>query len=144
MKFKIINNSYPHDHRTREVLRTCADFVQKDGLNYLIPKWKEYCELYIDGYQIDDNIYDFLNDLDTRHLINKTLEVLNINEREKIEIELDRFDKIFIKWTVELKMCAWGESNEKSKGYNRKENWYYYRAPQHLIDTEPDELRIKE
>jgi hypothetical protein len=143
MDFQIINKPYPNDNRTKEVLKDCADFVQKDGLNYLVPKWKEYCKDYVDGYDIDDTIYEFLNDLDTRHLIYKTLKVLDNDERAKIEKELEHYDKLFIEWTVELKTCAWGVNNEKSKGYSREKSWYYYRAPQHLIDLEPDELERK-
>ena len=109
----------------------------------MIPKWKGYAKLYEDGYDIEDYFCEFLNDMDARHLIDRVLKVLNQREREMIAEEIEPYDKLFIEWTVELKTCVWGEKNEKDKGYNRKDNWYYYRAPENLIAIEPEKFLNK-
>ena len=109
MNFQINDKPYPHDSRTKEVLMGCADFVRKDGLNYLVPKWKSYTALYLNGYTIDETIYEFLNDPDTRYLIHKIIMVLDKDEREEIKKELELYDSNFVNRTVELKECVWGK-----------------------------------
>jgi hypothetical protein len=127
-------NHYPHNDKIKQAIKDCADFVVKDGLNYLIPTWKEFAE------SVDKNdgsiIYEYLNDLDTRNIIDRILPFVADEERNKIVAELEQYDKNFISKTFATKECLWGQENEIKNGYTRQKNFYYYRAPQYLIDAE--------
>ncbi|HEY4875448.1 MAG TPA: hypothetical protein VIH86_07750 [Puia sp.] len=131
---------YPHNPKIKRALSGCVDFVIKDGLNYLIPEWKRF----VKNVDEDDGsiIYEYLNDVDTRDIINKILPYLADNEKIKIEIELQEYDAIFVSKTFETEECLWGTENEIAKGWTRQENFYYYKAPQHLIDREPEIEKI--
>ena len=129
-------NQYPHNDKIKQVIKDCADFVVNDGLNYLIPTWKKFTE----NVDKDDGsiIYEYLNDLDTRNIIDRILPFVTDKERHEIVTEIEQYDKNFISKTFEAKECLWGSENEIKEGYTRQKNFYYYRAPQYLIDIEAD------
>lgn len=121
--------NYPHNNYLREYLSTCSDRVKNEGLNYLIPKWKSFIDNYLKD---EDNIFEWLNDVDTRDIIRRILNKLTPDERKTIEIDLKPLDDLFIKDTDPIEKCVWGEKNEIKNQYNSKDNWYYYRINKHL------------
>lgn len=80
--FSKMTTQYPHTEEIEAVLKGKADFVQREGLNCLIPNWQRFADRYADT---EDLFYDWLNDLDTRRIIDEILPVLSDTERTKIQ-----------------------------------------------------------
>ena len=124
---------YSHTDEIKAILANKADFVQQNGLNYLIPNWQSFAEYYADT---EDMIDEWLNDLDTRRIIDEILEVLPENERTKIEQNLKLIDDKVIAKTFEVNECVWGDKVERLYNYNRNKHWYYYRMNQKVFDSQ--------
>ncbi len=110
-----------------------TNFEKDDGLNYLIPLWKEFAEKYV---ETETYIYEWLNDIDARRLIDELLAELSEKERTKVEKVVKKIDKEVIAKTFEIEECVWGEKVENDNQYDRKKNWYYYRVNQKVFDSE--------
>jgi hypothetical protein len=112
----------------------------KDGLNYLIPQWRKFTN------SVDENdgstIDEYLNDLDVRKIIDTILPLLSEQERDRIISVIDFDDKQFISKTFEVKDCMWGQENEVIHGFTRQNHFYYYRAPQYIIDQSSDIVKL--
>ena len=128
-----MTNEYPHTDEIKIVLKDKSDLVQRDGLNYLIPNWKRFADQYADN---EDSIYEWLNDLDTRKIIDEILSTLSDFETTKIEQELKIIDALVIEKTFEINECVWGDLVERDNNFDRKKNWYYYRMNQNVFDSE--------
>ena len=128
-----MTNKYPHTDEIKTLLKDKADFVQRDGLNYLIPNWQQFADKYADT---EDLIYEWLNDLDTRKIIDEIIEILPDSEKNQIEFELKPLDEKVIEKTFEINECVWGSVVEKENKYNRNKNWYYYRMNQQIFENE--------
>lgn len=124
---------YQHTDKIKEVLKDKSDLVQQHGLNYLIPNWQRFADQYADTEEL---IYDWLNDLDTRKIIDEILAVLPENERHKIEHELKPIDDAVLVKTFEINECVWGEEVERENYYNRQKHWCYYRMNDHVFESE--------
>jgi hypothetical protein len=123
---------YPHNEKIKEVVKTCSSDVIEHGLNYLVPGYSQV----VQSVDIETSIYEYLNDMDGRDIINRILEIQSPEERKRIEIELTEMDKLLKSKTIEVKNCIWGEDAEKRNGLSREINWWYYRAPKWLIEEE--------
>jgi hypothetical protein len=130
------SESYPHNDETKAAVECCSYNVVTYGLNYLIPCWGELAGKadYNDG----SIIYEYLNDLDGRRLIDQILAVLPAQNRAEIFSVVESYDKQFVEKTFEVRDCLWGNEAELKHGYSREKNFYYYRAPQFIINNEPD------
>jgi hypothetical protein len=135
-----MNQLYPHNDSIKKVIKNCADFVVRDGLNYLIPEWRKFTNSVSenDGSTIDE----YLNDLDGRKIIDTILPLLAGQERDRIMSEIYFYDKQYISKTFEVKDCLWGRENELIHGFTRQTNFYYYRAPQYIIDQSSDIVKL--
>ena len=123
---------YPHTDKIKELLKDKSELVQQKGLNYLIPNWQQFADLYAESEEL---IYEWLNDLDTRKIIDEILQILPYQERIKIELVLKPIDKKVIDKTFEINECVWGDNVEIQK-YDKQKNWYYYRMNQKVFDSE--------
>lgn len=129
----MLRDKYPHTDKIKEVLKDKSDLVRHDGLNYLIPAWQRFAEQYADPEEL---IYEWLNDLDTRKIIDEVLTTLSETERHIIERELKPLDDMVLAKTFEVNECVWGDEAEKEYAYNRQKNWYYYRMNNHVFENE--------
>lgn len=120
---------YPHDERVRKVIRKCSERVVKDGLNYLIPNWKQS----VASLEKETELDEYLNDVDGRDIIRQILTVLRPDEIMTVEKDLKPIDDLFREKTTATSQCIWGARNERHRGWNRVEHWYYYRAPMQLL-----------
>lgn len=91
--------------------------LRRNGLNYLIPTWKLFSEKYADT---EEEIYEWLNDLDTRRIIDEVLSAFSENERIEITQELKPIDDNVLAKTFEVNECVWGDKIEKECKYNRQ------------------------
>ena len=126
-------NDYSHTDEIKSILKDKADFVQRDGLNYLIPNWKRFAEEDADSQEL---IYEWLNDLDKRKIIDEILTIIPHSEKIKIELDLKLIDKIVIEKTFEINECVWGNNIEKNNNFDRNKHWYYYRMNQNVFESE--------
>jgi len=124
---------YQHTDTIREFLRGKSELVQEHGLNYLIPNWKRFADQYADTEEL---IYEWLNDLDTRRIIDEILATLSETERKQIEQDLKPIDDIVLGKTFEVNECVWGDNVEKENNYNRQKHWYYYRMNNYVFESE--------
>jgi hypothetical protein len=128
-----VTSIYPHTDKIKTLLKDKAEFVQQKGLNYLIPNWQQFADMYADSEEL---IYEWLNDLDTRKIIDEILQILSYQDRIKIELVLKPIDKKVIDKTFEINECVWGDNVETKEKYDRQKNWYYYRMNQKVFDSE--------
>jgi hypothetical protein len=124
---------YPHTNEIKALLKDKSELVQQKGLNYLIPNWQEFADLYAENEEL---IYEWLNDLDTRKIIDEILQILSYQDRIKIELVLEPIDKKIIDKTFEINECVWGDNVEIQEKYDRQKNWYYYRLNQKVYNSE--------
>ena len=125
--------NYPHNDKIKAILNDKADFVFREGLNYLIPAWQRFADCYVENEEL---IYEWQNDLDTRNIIDEILPVLAENERIKIEEVLKPIDEKVMAKTFEINECIYSKEIEKKYKYNRHKNWYYYRLNQKIFENE--------
>ena len=98
---------YPHNNDIKEVLNGCSDRIVNDGLNFLIPRWKNIAKNadFGDGSIVDE----YLNDMDTRCIIDRVLSLLPEPKRSEIAFEIAQCDEEYISKTFEVKDCLWGQ-----------------------------------
>jgi len=137
---ELVTMAYPHNDTIKAAMRGKSDLVQKDGLNYLIPKWKRFVAEYSGNEDLMD---EWLNFLDGRKIIDQILGLLPGRDRKWIEERLSPIDDLFRSRTFETNECVWGASNEKANGYNRASHWYYYRINEQLLKSEPGKYSRK-
>ena len=136
-----MTKEFPHTDEIKAILKDKADFIRQDGLNYLIPNCKSFADNYADK---EDLIYDWLNVLDSRSIIDEILVILPYIERVKIAEVLKIIDTEFIEKTFEINECVWDSKIEKEKKYDRQKNWYYYRMNQNLFENEVGQFTKRE
>ncbi|TAL49067.1 hypothetical protein EPN83_02215 [Patescibacteria group bacterium] len=125
---------YPHTEKIKKRLEGYADFIVKDGLNYLIPRWEKITE----DVEMEDDIYEYTNNLDVRSAIDIVLTELSSEEQKEVEKKLVLPDSLFEEKTIKIKENICGLAHEQKHNLTREKNWYYYRAPKSLIDANPD------
>lgn len=133
----MLREKYPHTDKLKEVVKDKSDLVQQHGLNYLIPTWQRFADQYADT---EDLIYEWLNDLDTRRIIDEILAALPETERNQIEQDLKPIDNTVLAKTFEINECVWGEKVETENSYNRHKHWYYYRMNDHVFESEGERI----
>jgi hypothetical protein len=128
-----MTTEFPHTEEIKVILNNKSDLVRQYGLNYLIPNWKRFTDNNADN---EDLIYDWLNEMDARKIIDEILLILPYSESLKITEVLKTIDTEFIENTFEINECVWNEKVEKENKYDRQKNWYYYRVNQNLFESE--------
>lgn len=128
--------TYPHNDIIKAAMRGNSELVQRAGLNYLMPCWTRNVAAVDD----EDNMDEWLNDLDGRKIIDEILDLLTEQERTIVRRKLEPIDQLFVTKTFETNECVWGEANERSNGYDRIKHWYYYRLNRLLYDLHSSEF----
>ena len=132
-----MTTEFPHTEEIKAILKDKANLVRQCGLNYLIPKWKRFTDNYADNEEL---IYEWLNEIDARKIIDEILVILSYRERLKIAEVLKTIDTEFIEKTFEINECIWNDIVEKENKYDRQKNWYYYRVNQNLFENEAEQF----
>lgn len=135
-----MKSRYPHNDQVKALLKDKADYIQREGLNYLLPKWQQVATTYSTR---ESSIYEWLNDMDARRIIDEILAVLPPAEKVKTEQDLSVMDSQVIKNTFEVNECIWGQQEETAHRYNRQKNWYYYRINQAVFELEKERFTKK-
>ncbi len=120
-----MNTSDPVRDFLRE--RGCPDFVVKSGLQGLVKGWENIVTSVKEGYKF--GLDDYLNDLDTRQLLEEVLAVAPGAEKEKYSERVGRADKMMRKVVKSAGKCLWGNEVAETEGWTEEKNWWYFCQP---------------
>lgn len=107
--------------------RGCPEYVVEAGIHGLVEDWERVVEDVVRGYPL--GLDDYLNDLDTRQLIEGTLPLVPADDRpgpmarvlladERMRAVLDPVDE-----------CLWGQEVADSEGWTPESEWWYFHVP---------------
>lgn len=113
----------------REYLKTrgAAEHVVSGGLEGLVQRWSRFVESVGEGYRLGAD--DFLNDLDTRQLIEDALAVASPAQMKAVASDLAHADGLLRKIAHPVEKCLWGYETAKTSGWTAKRNWWYFVIP---------------
>jgi len=99
-------------------------------LPMLIERWGEIVAEVELGYALTFD--DYLNDMDLRNLIARTVRGVPPAARdgqEGIRDTLVALDTRFVSATEAAEGCIWGEANADDEGWSPDGEWWYFRLP---------------
>lgn len=113
----------------REFLRErgCPFPVSERGLTGLVENWEKIVQSVEAGYLL--TLDDYLNDLDTRQLLEDALQVAPLIEQQKFEERIRQADDQLKGLTTRASVCLWGDELAEAEGWTPKKNWWYYACP---------------
>ncbi|MEP7342676.1 MAG: hypothetical protein ABI977_33415 [Acidobacteriota bacterium] len=109
--------------------------IIEKGLAGLVESWERVVQSVDDGYLL--SLDDYLNDLDTRQLLDGALAVAAPTDLQKFEERIQRADEQMKSLTTRTGVCLWGDEVAEEEGWTPKRNWWYYARP---ADADPDLL----
>ncbi len=103
-----------------------APHVIEGGLEWLVARWRRTATRAESGEQ--HWVWeDWVNDLDTRNIIQNLLE--HVPESRGSLPQIEEADARFRNGTVESHRCVWGEENAEKHGWTSEKEWWYWRQP---------------
>jgi hypothetical protein len=115
--------------------RGSGNHIIEKGLAGLVEGWEHVVQAVESGYSL--TLDDYLNDLDTRQLLNDALAVASPAELQKYEDRIQRADDQMKSLTTRTAACLWGDEVAEEEGWTPKKNWWYYARP---ADADPELL----
>ena len=115
----------------REFLRErgAPDHMVEGGLDGLLDYWDTVVEDVTMEYPL--GLDDYLNDMDTRELIEGAIEVAPPRERAAALSRVQETDGRLREMVEPAGRCLWGEDMEREEGWSAETNWWYYNKPRH-------------
>lgn len=110
---------------------TTSQPVKSPSLATLVDRWSEVVAELERGYRLTFD--DYLNDIDLRHLIARSLRNAppdQIVAMAPLLFTMDTVDAKFRSMTTVVDECIWGEANARDERWTPDTEWYYYRQPQ--------------
>ena len=104
--------------------------VRNGGFHYLTESWRRTVALVEAGYPL--LFYEFINDLDTRRIIDELAAHASDEKWKDVEAVLSSLDQRFLKATRPVSVCLYGASDEQKSQYQPVRDWYYFRVPTDL------------
>ncbi|MFN0109753.1 MAG: hypothetical protein ACKVZH_12940 [Blastocatellia bacterium] len=113
----------------RQFLRDkgCPFPISERGLTGLVESWEKIVKSVEAGYTL--TLDDYLNDLDTRQLLDEALQVAPFAEQQKFEERIRHADDQLKGLTTRSEACLWGDDLAEEEGWSSKKNWWYYACP---------------
>lgn len=99
-------------------------------LPMLVARWGQVVEEIERGYSLTFD--DYLNDVDLRHLIARSIRNVPSGLREELaplRAELTALDTRFVAVTEPSAGCIWGDANAEDEGWSADGEWWYFRQP---------------
>ena len=99
-------------------------------LAMLVERWAQVVAEIERGYTLTFD--DYLNDVDLRHLIARSLRNVPPGQRDQyaaMRETLHDIDTRFVAHTEPTDDCVWGEANAFDEGWSRDAEWWYFRVP---------------
>ena len=107
--------------------RKAGKCLREGGFDFLVEHWRLTGTLLQKGYP---RLFDeYLNDLDTRQIIDDLATYASDEEWADVEAVLPSLDERFAGLTRRVDYCVWGEHNAVKHGWRPDRNWWYYRLP---------------
>lgn len=133
------NGDSSHDHlREYLIQKGCPDHVVKGGLRGLVETWEIIVTEVSHGYDL--TLDDYLNDMDTRQLIDEVQDLASTPSDRALLRRLERMDAMMKTMLEPSRHCLWGEAAAKDRRWNRPHHWWYYMQPKHPGPDLQDEL----
>lgn len=107
--------------------------LKNASLNDLLNWWKKMTS----RVEEEDEIEEYLNDIEVRVAIEKILNLIEEREKSDFLSELQKVDDEFRLKTLEVKEPFWIKDDEFTRN-----QWFFYRAPKYLVESE--KLILKE
>jgi hypothetical protein len=110
---------------------TTTQPTKSPSLATLVDRWAEVVAEVERGYTLTFD--DYLNDIDLRHLIARSLRNAppqHIVAMAPLLYKMDTIDAKFREMTEIVDECIWGEANANDERWSADTEWYYYRQPQ--------------
>lgn len=105
----------------------CGPHIIEGGLPGLIEQWQTITQSVENGYEL--GLDDYLNDMDTRQLIEESLEVATPEQHMEAADELARLDQLMLSAVEATDGCLWGAEVAEEEGWNVNQNWWYFSRP---------------
>lgn len=107
--------------------RGCPEHVVRGGLKGLVENWERTVRDVAGGYPC--GLDDYLNDMDTRQLIEEILEAIPASATAIISRRLNNSDSRFRSLVVPAGKCLWGEPVASRRGWKADKEWWYFCRP---------------
>jgi hypothetical protein len=114
--------------------RGFASFVREGGFDYLIRRWTRIVTHIEEGYHLTFD--DYLNDMDSRKIINELLPLASDGESAKVGALVPLLDNRFLAATRPVDLCVWGHANAAKNDWRPDRDWWYFRIPTNLTLVE--------
>jgi hypothetical protein len=109
--------------------RGCPEHVVMGGLRGLTESWEEVVRSVEKGYS--QGLDDYLNDMDSRQLIEEGLHIAPAREKETFLKQIRQADAK-MQWLVKPSgRCLWGDETARREGWTAEKNWWYFSIPIH-------------
>lgn len=115
----------------REFLKEkgCAEHVVEGGLRGLVENWEGVVESVKKGYDL--GLDDYLNDLDGRQLLEETLAIAPMEQKEESVERVRHADELMKTLVKPAGKCLWGDEVAETEGWTAEKNWWYFTRPIH-------------
>jgi hypothetical protein len=107
--------------------RGCPPHVVAAGLAGLLNDWANTIAGIRSGYNL--TLDDYLNDMDTRQLIEETLPHTTTRGHKQAIVRLYELDESVRPLLNSTDKCLWGTKAETEHGWSPDNNWWYYSVP---------------
>ena len=107
--------------------RGCPPHVVAAGLTGLLDYWRDTGLAIRAGYNL--TLDDYLNDMDTRQLIEETLPHTTTRGHKQAIVRLYELDESVRPLLHSTDKCLWGPKAEAENGWSPEHNWWFYSVP---------------
>jgi hypothetical protein len=105
----------------------CARAVIEGGLPGLVAAWEQIVERVAGQYA--GGLEDYLNDMDTRELLNEAWQVARPDQREESLGRLEAADRRMRGLLVPADHCLYGDVVAEGEGWKPEVEWWYFSLP---------------
>ncbi|HEX9894446.1 MAG TPA: hypothetical protein VGA78_11015 [Gemmatimonadales bacterium] len=115
----------------------CSRAVVAAGLPGLVATWERIVESVAEGYQ--GSLEQYLNDMDTRELLNEAWQTARRDQQEESAKRLDAVDRHMRGLVIPTTHCLYGDLVAEDEGWTAESHWWYFSrpaAPGRLLMTE--------
>jgi hypothetical protein len=107
--------------------RGYSDEAVQGGLEGLVGGW-ESAVAYLHAGK-PQYLCEYLNDLDKRQVLAEARSVAPPEQWQAVAARVQAADESFLRETVAVEECLWGEQNATGYGWTPAANWWYFRKP---------------
>ena len=110
--------------------RGCAEHIIRGGLQGLVEMWETIVSEVSHGYDLTFD--DYLNDMDTRQLLEEVKPLATTAADKSLIRKLGRIDAMMRTLIEPTKQALWGEQTAQEHNWSRATHWWYFAKPKYL------------